>query len=38
MGNNKGLDNRLTDFDADLSPNNPINIEAAEQRDWSYDC
>lgn len=33
----KDLSRKLTDFDADLPPDNPINIEAAEQRGWRYD-
>ncbi|MBS3078582.1 hypothetical protein J4218_00505 [Candidatus Pacearchaeota archaeon] len=35
MGND--LTRRLTDFDADVSPNNPANVEAARQRGLSYD-
>lgn len=31
------LENKLTDFDPDLSPDHPTNIEAAEQRSLKYD-
>ena len=33
----KTLKDKLTNFDPDFSPNNPVNIEAARQRGWSYD-
>ena len=32
----KDLSRKLTDFDADLLPDNPLNIEAARQRGWEY--
>lgn len=37
MENNKSLEIGLIDFDADLPPNNPINIEAARVRELEYD-
>ena len=33
----KNLDKKLINFDADLLPDNPINIEAAKQHGLSYD-
>lgn len=35
--NNQKLEKKLTDFDADLPPNNPINIKAAAQRGLVFD-
>lgn len=34
---NEPLDRRLLNFDANYSPQNPINQQAAEQRRWEYD-
>jgi hypothetical protein len=33
----KDLSRKLIDFDADLLTSNPINIEAARQRGWTFD-
>lgn len=35
--NNQKLEKKLTNFDADISPDNPTNIEAARQRGLVYD-
>ena len=34
----KDLSRKLTDFDAGLHPDNPQNVEAAEERGWKYDA
>ena len=33
----KTLKDKLTNFDPDFGPNNPVNIEAGRQKGWTYD-